>query len=94
MDYRKYHRQVELLCPTCGAKEFEDQASPAGGDDAETVCAACDRRTTRGELKNLNGERIEFAVDEMAKEVLDDAAKEFRETLRRATRGSRNLRLK
>ena len=94
MDYGKYDRQVELLCPTCGAKEFEDQEGPAGGDDAEIVCVACERRLSRGELKELNGELIELAVDEMAKEVLDDAAKELRETLKRATRGSRNIRLR
>ena len=94
MDWGKYDRQVELLCPTCGAKEFEHQAGPAGGEDAEIVCVACDRRTTRGELEELNGERVEFAVDEMAKEVLDDAAKELRETFRHATRGSRNVRLR
>jgi transcriptional regulator NrdR family protein len=94
MDYGKYDRQVELLCPTCGGKEFDRTDHRPGGDGAEVVCASCGRRMTSAELQELNGESIDLAVNEMAKEVLDDVAEELRKSLRRATRGSRNIRVR
>ena len=94
MDYGKYDRKVELLCPTCGGKEFERSDHRAGDDGAEVVCASCGRKMTSAELQELNGESIDLAVDEMAKDVLDDMAEELRKSLKRATRGSRNLRVR
>lgn len=89
MDADKYHRTVTLLCPTCGHKDFEHE-----GDDGPVRCVTCDRSFTREELIRENGEVIEAELDEMKAEVLRDATKELRDTLRNAFRGSKHIRFK
>lgn len=89
MDADKYSRAVTLLCPTCGHKDFEH--SEVGGP---VRCMSCDRCFTREELIRENGEVIEVELDEVKAEVLKDAKKELRDTLRNAFKGSKHIRFK
>lgn len=92
MDAGKYNRSVGLICPTCGGDQF------AYDGDADTVesmkCASCDREFSREELMEANSENIAANVEEMGREITKDAAKEMREALRKAFRGSRTVKFR
>jgi hypothetical protein len=89
MDASKHSRSVAMICPTCSHTEFEHDS-----DSSPLRCVGCDRVFEREELIRENGEVIEAELDEMKSEVLRDAAKEFRDTLRKAFKGSKHIKLK
>ena len=89
MDASKYSRSVTMLCPTCGNTNFERD-----GDNSPLRCVSCDRVFEREELIRENGEVIEAELDDMKSEVLRDAAKELRDTLRKAFKGSKHIKFK
>lgn len=92
MDPEKYNRSVTLLCPTCGGDQFE-----FGSSDEIVVsarCAGCDRRFTRDELIEENGENINEHAKEMGQEITGDFAKEMRNTLKNAFRGNKHIKFK
>lgn len=92
MDAERYNRSVSLLCPTCGCDQFEFDGA------AETVqsakCVNCGRVLTKEQLIEENGETIEAHVKEMGQEITKDFAKEMRDTLRKAFRGSKTIKFK
>lgn len=89
MDASKYSRSVAMLCPTCGNTDFEHEA-----DNSPLRCVGCDRVFERDELIRENGEVIEAELDEMKAEVLREAKKELRDTLRKAFKGSKHIKFK
>jgi hypothetical protein len=89
MDASKYSRSVTMLCPTCGNTDFERE-----GDNSPLRCVGCDRVFEREELIRENGEVIEAELDEMKTEVLRDAKRELRDTLRKAFKGSEQFKFK
>lgn len=93
MNPDKYNRQVRLICPTCGGDQFETR------DDIEestTVvkCISCDRELTKDELIRENGENIDAHISEMNDQIIEDAAKELRKSLKDAFRGNKNITIK
>lgn len=89
MDAERYHRSVSLMCSTCGHKDFEFE-----DDDGPIRCSGCDRVFTREELIAENGEVIEAEVDELKADVVKDLKKEFSDSLRKAFRGSRHIKIR
>ncbi|MDI6854331.1 MAG: hypothetical protein QME75_12095 [Deltaproteobacteria bacterium] len=91
MDNEKYNRNISLLCPTCGCNQFEYE----GVDETiEMVkCASCGRELTKDELIQENSENISEHVKEMGGQIVKDLAKEFKESLKAAFRGSKYIRI-
>lgn len=91
MKDEKYQRSIGLQCPTCGCTEYEQ-----GVDETIEVakCASCGRELTKDELINENSENIQEHVSEIGKQVTDDLAKELKASLKKAFRGSKNIRIK
>lgn len=84
-----YSRSIRMHCSTCGSTdfEFEDEAGPIR-------CTSCDRVFTREELIRENGEVIEAEVDEMKSEIVRDMERYARDSLRKALRGSKFIKIK
>lgn len=91
MDAEKYGRSVAMLCPTCGSSQF---AYDDENDDGLFRCVSCDRELTREELIRENDETIQAHASEMGAEVLRDAAKELRDSLRKTFSGSKHIKFK
>jgi transcription initiation factor IIE alpha subunit len=93
MDAEKYNRNVPLLCPTCGCTQF---GYDKGVDETIEIakCASCGRELTKDELIHENSENISEHVKEMGDEIIKDAAKEMKEALKNAFKGSKNIRVK
>lgn len=92
MNSDKYSRSVSLLCPTCGSDQFEFEGSEETISSAK--CSSCGREFTKDELIEENSENISEHVKEMGEEITKDAAKEMRNSLKKALRGSKNIRFK
>ena len=92
MDAEKYSRSVSLHCPTCGGDQFEYER------DDESVrsvkCATCEREFTKDQLIEDKSENISEHVKEIGNEVKKDFAKEMRDSLKKAFRGSKNIKVK
>ena len=92
MNTSKYDRSVSLFCPTCGNDQFE-----YGQDDNENpevvTCASCRREMMKDELIRENRENITAHADEVGEEIVKDVAKDFRTTLKRAFRNSKNIKI-
>jgi transcription initiation factor IIE alpha subunit len=93
MDAEKYNRNVTLVCPTCGGTQFKYDK---GVDETIEIakCASCGRELTKDELIHENSENISEHVKEMGDEIIKDAAKEMKEALENAFKGSKNIRIK
>ena len=91
MDSEKHNRTVQLLCPTCGATDFE--CLP---EEPESLlkCVGCGRETTRDDLISENSENLEEHKKELIADVKKDIEKDLRDSLRKAFSGSRNIRFK
>ena len=89
----KYSRQISLLCPTCGCSEFEfDEGTVQTGELAK--CASCGREMTKDELIRENSENISEHAKEVGQGVVRGLAKELRTSLKKAFRGSKNIKIK
>lgn len=93
MKDEKYQRSIGLQCPTCGCTDYEYEQ---GVDETIELakCASCDREITRDELIHENSENIQEHVSEIGKHVTEDLAKELKASLKKAFRGSKNIRIK
>jgi uncharacterized Zn finger protein (UPF0148 family) len=88
----KYHRNVELICPTCGGKLFEFKEG-----DKEFIelfkCASCGRKISKDELIRENEENINENLTEIGQEVMKDFKKEFKKTLKETFKNDKNIRV-
>lgn len=89
----KYHKNVELRCPTCGGTQFES------GDDLDAAhasvrCITCDRKMTKDELIRENRDNIQRNLSEIKTQAVEDAAEEMKKRLKTAFRGNKNIRIK
>ena len=93
MDAEKYNRDISLMCPTCGCTQFEYHS---GVDETiELVkCASCGRKIPKDDLLRENSENISEHVKEVGDQVVQDAAKELKDTLKKAFKGNKNIRFK
>jgi len=92
MEAEKYNRSVTLICPTCGGDQFEFEDGEERIQSAK--CVSCGRAFTKDELAKENSENISAHVEEMGQEITRDFAKEMRDTLKRAFRGSKTITFK
>jgi uncharacterized Zn finger protein len=93
MKDEKYQRSIGLQCPTCGCTDYEYEQ---GVDETIELakCASCGRELTKDELIHENSENIQEHVSEIGKQVTEDLAKELKASLKKAFRGSKNIRIK
>ncbi|HAX91386.1 MAG TPA: hypothetical protein DCY07_04160 [Rhodospirillaceae bacterium] len=93
MDAEKYDRSIGVLCPTCGCTQFEFEK---GVDEVIELakCASCGRKLSKDELIDENSENISEHVKEMGDQVMNDLAKELKDSLKKAFSGSKNIRIK
>lgn len=93
MKDEKYQRSIGLQCPTCGCTDYEYEQ---GVDETIELakCASCGRELTKDELIHENSENIHEHASEIGKKVTEDLAKELKESLRKAFRGNKNIRIK
>jgi uncharacterized Zn finger protein (UPF0148 family) len=80
MNDDKYSRSVRLLCPTCGADQFEHDDE----DDDTVKCASCAREMTRDELIRENEENIQVNVDEVKSEIKQDFEKSIKDIFKKS----------
>ncbi|EMZ72521.1 ECs_2282 family putative zinc-binding protein [Escherichia coli] len=85
----KYNRNITLLCPVCGNTEMEHE------EESEVVrCVGCGKEFTNDELIQENGGSIDAHVDEIKEELTKDIQKQFNDMLKKAFKGSKNIRIK
>lgn len=85
----KYNRKITLLCPVCGSSEMEY------AEDSEIVkCIGCGKELTNDELIQENGVSIDAHVNEVKEELTKDIQKQFNDMLKKAFKGSKNVRIK
>lgn len=91
MNANKYGRTIAMNCPTCGGTQF----SVTEDDARELVtCASCGRETTKEELLRENSENIEEHVKEVGDQVVKDVSRQLQDSLKKALRGNKNIRIK
>ena len=93
MDFQNLERTVELACPTCGGNQFCTQQSEHI-DVEELSCVSCGRKMLKEELLHLNSENLASHVEEIGDLALKEIESELKEMLKRAFRGSSNLKIK
>ncbi len=76
----KYSRSVRLLCPTCGADQFEYDDE----DEGTVKCTSCEREMTRDELTRENEENIQVNVDELKSEIKKDFEKSIKDIFKKS----------
>ncbi|EHA4933825.1 hypothetical protein JLA54_004246 [Escherichia coli] len=85
----KYNRNITLLCPVCGNTEMEPE------EESEVVrCVGCGKEFTNDDLIQENGVSIDAHVDEIKEELTKDIQKQFNDMLKKAFKGSKNIRIK
>lgn len=82
-----------MICPTCSGEGFED-SSGSLSDRRLLVCNSCARAYTYHAIRNANSERIEAEVSKIEKEVVSDLEKNFKDSMKKALRGSKNITFK
>ena len=93
MNPDKYNKQVTFVCPTCGGNQFKTI------DDVEEStaifkCISCNQEFTKDELIRENRENIDENISEIKRQVVEDARKELKETLKKAFKGNKNITIK
>ena len=91
MDADNYTRSIPLNCPTCGSTQFCGANEEAS---ALVTCASCGRTLTSDELLRENSENIAEHVEEVKVQVVKDVSKQLQDSLKKAFKGSKNIRIK
>lgn len=91
MNSDKYTRSVSMHCPTCGGTSFK---GVEGADADLLTCASCDLKLSRDELLRENSENIAEHLDEIKALVKKDITKQLQNSLKKAFKGNKNIRLK
>ncbi len=89
----KYSRQVTLLCPTCGNDQFAHNGADAQTSELLT-CAGCGLEISKDDLIRANAENVDEHVKEIGKEAVKDLQRELHESLKKAFRGSKNIKVR
>lgn len=66
MKLNNLDRQISMLCPTCGGKDFIFDEHDENGP---VTCSQCERQLTRAELVAENSELIAENQNEIAREA-------------------------
>lgn len=89
----KYNRQVRLLCPTCGSDQFAHEGEDGQAGELVT-CVSCGLELSKDDLIRANRENVDEHVKEIGKEVAKDLQRELHESLKRAFRGNKNIKVR
>lgn len=77
-------RNIDLLCPVCGNKMFEDlnegNEDLSNDESFKYRCANCNRIFTKKELLDAN----QLLIDESIEEMKDDVIKQIEKELKKA----------
>jgi uncharacterized Zn finger protein (UPF0148 family) len=89
----KYNRSVTQYCPTCGGIDFSHDG--ADGQTSELfTCGNCGLQISKDDLIRANDENVQAHVKEIEQAVAKDLQKELHESLKKAFRGSKNIRIR
>lgn len=91
MKLNNLDRQVSLLCPTCGGKDF---LSDNDDENGFVTCSQCERQLTRAELNAENSELIEENLNEIAIEAKKQIEAEMKKMFKNAFKGNKNIKFK
>ncbi|MCG9230944.1 hypothetical protein ABXV22_25845 [Vibrio rotiferianus] len=84
-------RQISLMCPTCGCKDFSFDEHDENG---LVTCAQCERELTRTDLVAENSELITENQNEIAKEAQKQIEAEMEKMLKNAFKGNKNIKIR
>ncbi len=91
MKLKNLDRQISLLCPTCGSKDFIFDEHDENGI---VTCSQCGRQLTRAELFSENSELITENRNEIAKEAKKQIEAEMKNMLKNAFKGNKNIKIR
>lgn len=76
---KEYRRSLELLCPTCASAlfDFDETENEAM---QECKCVGCGGRFNKEQLMEANASRINSEIENIGKELLDDALSDFKKS--------------
>lgn len=89
---KDYSKSIKLRCVVCGSdSDFESNE-----DKTYIKCKKCNREYLGGydELVELNQTHIQDEIDEMKNEVRQDAEKYLRDSLKKAFKGNKYIKIK
>lgn len=88
---KNYEMSVTLRCPVCGSAEDFDY----NDDKTYIKCNKCGKEFPHGyeELVELNQSNIQNGIDEMKDELIGDAKKYLHDSLKKAFRGNKHVKL-
>lgn len=79
-------KNVELLCPLCGNKMFENLNENiddlSNDENLKYRCANCNRIFTKKELLDANQLLIDAAVEEMGNDIVKQIEKELKKAFK------------
>jgi tRNA(Ile2) C34 agmatinyltransferase TiaS len=84
---KEQNRQVQMICGTCGNSDFATEGE-------EHTCTDCGRAFSTDELTEANQELICNTAEEMKKDVSKQLEKELKQHLRKAFKGSKNIKIR
>ncbi|EAS40762.1 hypothetical protein C9J48_10895 [Photobacterium profundum] len=91
MKLKNLDRQISMLCPTCGCKDFSFDEHDENG---LVTCTQCERQLTRSDLLTENSELIAENQNEIAKEAKKQIEAEMKKMLKNAFKGSKNIKIR
>lgn len=88
---KDYSFSVTLRCPVCGSTDIDLSEDKSFGK-----CNMCNKEFPGGydELVELNQATIDAAVEERKTEIRKDFEKEMRDMLKKAFKGSKNIKIR
>jgi transposase-like protein len=72
-----FNRTVELICPTCHGKDFDNTGGLA-------TCKNCKRTFTSQQLQDANRAKINATAESIKKEVFKDIKTDFQKMLKKS----------
>lgn len=75
---KEYTQSVSMACSTCGGRDFsyEDENGPIS-------CVGCGRVFSREEIIHENGASVEIVIDDIKKQILNDASRKINNMLKK-----------
>lgn len=88
---KNYSFSVTLRCPVCGSTDIE-----LSDDKSFGKCTMCNKEFSGGydELVELNQATIDAAVEDKKAEIAKDLEKELHDSLKKAFKGSKYIKMK
>lgn len=89
---KDYSKSIQLRCVVCGSEsDFE-----CSEDRTYIKCTKCNREYLGGydELVELNQAHIQDEIDDLKDEVKQDAEKYLRDSLKKALKGNKYIKIK